>query len=699
MRAADIRRSVALPLLLCAVAALPRLMLLNYVEFKGDEAEVAGTVRQMLETRHPVLTGMGTSVGPLNFPLFDYLMALPLSVSSDYRVATGFIGVMNVLAVLFTYLLARRLWGTGAACVAGLLFATAPWAVIFSRKIWAPDLEPFFAICCLTGLLLARRGNPAWAGVAIAAWLWMCQLHPGALLLAPVFLIAGPPFWQRLRCVPVLAGLAVGLAPALPFVLYDAAHRWVNLAGYFGAAGRGPTVDTWSILFAFMNVTSLDTLQLQGVPYTHFTSASGLFSLHSAIASVLLALALLVSVGACIGGWQRNVTTERRLCSGDLLVLFAWMWVPVLLTIRHTTPLYQHYFLILFPAPFLLVGYASASVGEWLCLCDRSAADDARVEYGAHGADRRIHQIDVRAPSAVADHRSSARGGGRRVKQVVVFASLAFSVTGWIALLASFFVYLPTERAIADVGFPYPVTARLAQLGRSTVGAGPLWIVAEGDVVPVLRYLLHDVHGPRDLPVGTVVLPPAGTSAGYVVDDANRPTVETLKGAGASVAGTIPFPRGSGQAIGLSWHDTMTSDSLTRGWISLPIQLANRVRFLAYQITRPSPALMRVGVAWMVERAGPDVTTSNLALYAHLVDATGKTLAQKDDMRYLSARWAPGETVVLWLDVPVEKVPNGQYELRSGMYARPSIQRVPAVDPSGVERDGEFSLGMVPIQR
>jgi len=78
MRAADIRRSVALPLLLCAVAALPRLMLLNYVEFKGDEAEVAGTVRQMLETRHPVLTGMGTSVGPLNFPLFDYLMALPL---------------------------------------------------------------------------------------------------------------------------------------------------------------------------------------------------------------------------------------------------------------------------------------------------------------------------------------------------------------------------------------------------------------------------------------------------------------------------------------------------------------------------------------------------------------------------------------------------------------------------------------------
>ena len=72
-------------------------------------------------------------------------------------------------------------------------------------------------------------------------------------------------------------------------------------------------------------------------------------------------------------------------------------------------------------------------------------------------------------------------------------------------------------------------------------------------------------------------------------------------------------------------------------------------------------------------------------------------VAQKDGMPFPSARWEAGQTIAAWFDVPLVGVSAGRYELRSGMYARPSIQRVAMVDLAGQQRDGEFSLGMLTI--
>src|SRR5581483_10248904 len=109
------------------------------------------------------------------------------------------IALANVGAVLVTYALARRAFGRPAALVAAALFALSPWAVTYSRKVWAPELEPVLAACCLYGLLFAAEDGPWWAALSVGSWLWMCQLHPMALLLAPVFLLAGPPFWRQAR--------------------------------------------------------------------------------------------------------------------------------------------------------------------------------------------------------------------------------------------------------------------------------------------------------------------------------------------------------------------------------------------------------------------------------------------------------------------------------------------------------------------
>ena len=66
-------------------------------------------------------------------------------------------------------------------------------------------------------------------------------------------------------------------------------------------------------------------------------------------------------------------------------------------------------------------------------------------------------------------------------------------------------------------------------------------------------------------------------------------------------------------------------------------------------------------------------------------------------MPYPSARWETGETIAAWFTVPLDRVPPGRYELRAGMYSRPSIQRVAMLDASGAQRDGEFSVGTLVV--
>ncbi|GEM_PF-4208590 len=49
------------------------------------------------------------------------------------------------------------------------------------------------------------------------------------------------------------------------------------------------------------------------------------------------------------------------------------------------------------------------------------------------------------------------------------------------------------------------------------------------------------------------------------------------------------------------------------------------------------------------------------------------------------------------LPVRLDRVAPGRYDLRAEMYRRPSIQRVPAIDATGQQQDGEFPLGMITI--
>ncbi|KAB2866041.1 MAG: glycosyltransferase family 39 protein, partial [Anaerolineae bacterium] len=101
-----------------------------------------------------------------------------------------------------TWRVARRYFGAEAALVAGLLYAVSPWAVIYSRKIWAQDmLPPFVVATLLTGLMgLVEIKSKRWAQfwhlplLAITA-----QIHFAAVILAPISLVMVGLGWCRIR--------------------------------------------------------------------------------------------------------------------------------------------------------------------------------------------------------------------------------------------------------------------------------------------------------------------------------------------------------------------------------------------------------------------------------------------------------------------------------------------------------------------
>ncbi len=144
---------LALVLILCLAAAL-RLGAPGISEFKRDEANLSALALDMARGHAFPLLGIDSSVGIRNAPFSVYVVVPPFLLTSDPTLATLYAGLLGVAAVLLVYGVVRRYYGPLAAFVAGLLYAVSPWAVIFSRKIWAQDFLPVVVMLTITTGLL-----------------------------------------------------------------------------------------------------------------------------------------------------------------------------------------------------------------------------------------------------------------------------------------------------------------------------------------------------------------------------------------------------------------------------------------------------------------------------------------------------------------------------------------------------------------
>lgn len=149
------RRDLIVLTLILFAAGLMRFGQAGIVEFFHDDAMLSSLAQDMVAGKNFPFTGINSSVGIPNPPTSVYMMALPFLLNSNPMTAILFVMGLNVIGVGLLWLIAHRYFGKTIALISGFAYALNPWAILYSRKIWAQD---FHTPIILLGIFLGLYG-------------------------------------------------------------------------------------------------------------------------------------------------------------------------------------------------------------------------------------------------------------------------------------------------------------------------------------------------------------------------------------------------------------------------------------------------------------------------------------------------------------------------------------------------------------
>ncbi len=353
-----------------ALAGWLRLRHLDLIEFKLDEATAVNLARRVLDGDF-LTVGITSSVRAHNPPLFIYLTAVPLALWDDPRAATAFVGVLAVTAVILTYFVLRPRFGALVAVGAAALFATAPWAVLYSRKLWGQSVLPVVTTAFLWSMFAVLE-RPRSRAVAVIPVLFCLafQLHFSALALVIPGTIL---LLYRARVVhwPAFA-LGVGVAVLLlaPWLYHQVTHGFEDVSLLAsGAPDGGDTPGPFEVFRESLRQVGIGNwTYVVGVSMPGFLTEIGLVWSVARVASTVAATLFVVGLVTCALCVGRGVSTSRRWpwlvlapSSASRALLLVWL-VGAWLAIPAGGRLFPHYLIVTFPVVFAVQALAVADL-------------------------------------------------------------------------------------------------------------------------------------------------------------------------------------------------------------------------------------------------------------------------------------------------------------------------------------------------
>lgn len=620
-------------MLILLAAAVARLGWPGLTEFKADEARLLALSLEMANGGGLALRGISSSVGFPNFPMSVWLYAIPSLLTSHPYAATLFTGLLSTLAVLGCYWLVQQYWGTRAGLLVALLLALNPWAILYSRKIWAQNLLPLFVVgWAISGVLAFVEGRRRWLWLHLLLLAVAVEIHLAAVALVlptAVYLIY---FRRRIHWQDVVVGGALGVLTAVPFLVY----LW--LSGGLGVGSGGTSGGTSSgeegllaLRYVWLLATGREIYSLAGPEafMTFVRKIPDVGSIH-----LLWTIFLLLGLVALVKPIREREATPRREVS---LMLLLWLLLPPLFFLFwRRSPLFTHYFISQLPVLAMTMGIG---VG-WLL-------KKSWVQAGTKTA--------VIAAVVVTS-----------LVQLYVWLTLLFFV-GSNATPGGFGVPLARQLAAVDA-----TKAILAQRGASEVlvaGAGES--PRQDEFAAVYDALLWGVAH-RFVDVTQSALFPAETAV--ILHDG---AIDSLYLAQVQTEETIPLregeqplrvlllPGGSAPAPEVALEPV----PIWTNWVSL---------------AGTSLAVGEETAVWQLHwhtAANPD--PADYHFFNHLLDGSGERVAQADGVLFAPSQWREGDVVVSRFDLPWPSNPVPPLTMRVGIYRYPSLENVPVFDVAG----------------
>lgn len=375
--------------LILALGAWLRYSHFHLLEFQGDEAYAAHLALLAVKAGKMPLAGLMSSVGVTNPPLFIYLLIPMFAINPDPAFVSACIALMGLSAVVMTWHIGRKYYSPIVGHVAALFFAVSPWGVIYSRKIWAQDFVPFFAVATMWAvhaLVLGRKPKTIFWCLFLP--LCVVQIHfSGLALTAAVVLIViwlRPKFDWRYAA----AGVVVALLTMAPYLWLQHKTDWQDFAQARKTFGGGaqweklngmttdpmsgyrlPSKQNLSYTISIMNGTRIeDVLGISAGPefdrnqiWQNKPSGGKYFSQSLTLGEWPLTLqqlafwVALILVGVLASKGQRGIKVETDE-SRKSWILILWIVVPLLVFTVAGLWTYLTYFAILFPVHFIVCG-------------------------------------------------------------------------------------------------------------------------------------------------------------------------------------------------------------------------------------------------------------------------------------------------------------------------------------------------------
>lgn len=642
------------------VAAILRLGWPGLTEFKLDEATLFTMAREMAQGYRWPLSGPATSQGLTNGPWSVYLLAIPALISPNPAVAILFVGALNLLAVAGTYFLARRWLGQCAARSAALLYAVSPWAIFTTRKLWVQALIPPFVLLYAIAALAFASGNRRALAVHLIALALLLQMYPATLALVPITLLLLIVKWRKISWPALLISAGIGLWIFLPYTL-DQIHRgWPDIKIAVHLARSDAILDAQALQLAWMMTVG-----------SHIHSLAGPDAFRDYLATVpnwtflLTAEGLLIVGGA---GWLIG-SALRSSANPDVperpvaLFLLLWTLIPILLLTRHTIPVYPHYFLVLFPAPYLMAGAAVQALWRW-----------ARA----------------RTPSWL-----------QSVSFVIPLALGAIALFQTLLVLSMLRFVASHPTSAFGVPLSYRITvARQVQATAMNHHVADVLLISDGDnpawhehpaVFDVLLEHVSRRYYVNGLTTDYALLP--ASPAVVLIAPGAWPGESLLANwADLTPVADVPLRAGEGHyRILLARPRTEIIQT-----IAPPVRWGNGAELLGYGMSdalQPGETF-QLALLWHITGG----ETGDYHFFNHLVDAQGEHRGQKDGPSVLPRDWRPGGPFLSIFTMSLAPdLPPGRYWVRTGMYRYPDIQGVPVLDEAGQPVNDAVMLGPIDI--
>ena len=600
--------------LLMALAGYMRFARLELAAFNFDEARALELAADILEKDPFTTRGLPSSVGIVNSAAFPYLLTIPLLFSSSPLWVTGFIALLNTLAVGGCYVLARRWFGLGPAVIATSLYAMNPWAVNFSRKIWAQNVLSAFTVAILFCLFQFQKGRRPWWGVAgMLTWAIAIQVHFSAAALFPAVAIALITGISRNNIGKLSVGCLLFLATFAPIILSD-------------------TGDSWNRLPAVLSTNRFDLSSWRLMQELVVGGAdSGFFS-----TGFLRVLTIAAGIYMFTFLMSRPHLDDRTW--NHMVIGIASVSAPLVFMFRPGGQLYIYYLLTIWPAFFITVG------------------------------------ILLRDIASLAG-RVSARGG-------LAVAACWAVIALWLFVLASLRI---SDRVQSlritrnDEGMTVGRAHEIVEAVHSIQETGDVYLVNLAHrFLPVVRYTLRDQYHVREsLSRESESIAVRRRPTVLVFGPENSPIIQEIV---SRVAGQLARQisiGGDSRVLLLYQADYEDALDECRKTPMTGLAFDGQVTLAGVHLKRIDNGDVIVTNCWRIHQKPADLS-DQLKVFNHLIDGSGEKIAQTDGLGHVPSQWREGDIILNYylMSIPAD-IPDGDYQLLTGMYRLDTSRRVP----------------------